>query len=338
VKLGLRESDSLSHEIFVAAGQRWCWRDVLAMVEYTGTLQPFLDEIAAGCAAETVAAENDCVPNDAQMQERSHDWRYAWNLVTAEETASWLAARFVDLEDLTTYILHQACRELGPASDAPAPTVADDVLPLLWPHAVFSGDLANYTIALIYRVLACTCTEPTAGTSLPPDFSDARFLTADTVDKYARLDAGYRQCAMATADDAECRRHLPGLRRHFMSFRLAGATFPRREAAREALLCTTADGESLSAVCERSNGRYTEFTARADELAVGDAQRLLSAMPGEYVGPIAAADGYQAVEVLEKIEPVPDDPVVLCQIRNRLVHNRLAPLIDTHVEYLIDLQ
>ena len=45
MKPGLRESDSLSHEIFVAAGQRWCWRDVLAMVEYSGTLQPFLDEI-----------------------------------------------------------------------------------------------------------------------------------------------------------------------------------------------------------------------------------------------------------------------------------------------------
>ncbi|MDP6449552.1 MAG: hypothetical protein QF773_01950, partial [Lentisphaeria bacterium] len=297
-----------------------------------------LDEIAAGYAAETVAAENDCVPNDAEVQERSHDWRYAWNLVTAEETASWLAARFVGLEDLSTYILHQVCRELDPAPLVPTPTVANDLLPLLWPHAVFSGGLANYTTALIYRVLACTCTETTAGTLLSPDFSDSWFLNADTVDKYARLDAGYRQCAIATADDAECRRHLPELRRHFLSFRLAGATFPRREAAREALLCTTADGEPLSAVCERSNGRYTEFTAHADELAAIDAQRLFSAMPGEYVGPIAAADGYQAVELLEKIEPAPDDPVVLCHIRDRLVRNHLAPLVDTHVEYLIDLQ
>ena len=338
VKPGLRESDSLSHEIFVADGQSWCWRDVLAMVEYTGTLQPLLAEVAAGCAAEAAAAESNCLPDDAEVQERSHDWRYTWDLVTAEETTSWLAARSVDLEDLSTYILHQACREQIPAPPAPVPEAADDVVPLLWPHAVFSGALANYTTALIYRVLACTCIEATAVTSLPPDCSDAWFFTADTVDKYARLDAGYRQCAMATADDTECRRHLPALRRHFVSFRLAGATFARREAAREALLCATADGEPLAAVCERSDGRYTEFTSRADELAAGDAQRLLSAMPGEYVGPIAAVDGYQTVEVLEKIEPVPDDPVVLCHIRDRLVRTRLAPLLDTHVAYLIDLQ
>jgi hypothetical protein len=338
VKPGLRESDSLSHEIFVAAGQRWCWRDVLAMVEYTGNLQSLLAEVAAGCAAEAAATERNCLPNDAEVQGRSHDWRYTWDLVTAEETANWLAARAVGLADLGTYILHQACRELGHAHPAPAPAAADDLVPLLWPHTVFSGTLADYASALIYRVLACTCSDAATATSSPPDFSDAWFLTADTVDKYARLDAGYRQCAMTTADDSECRRQLPALRRHFVSFKLAGATFAGREAAREALLCATADGEALSEVCERSDGRYREFTARADELAAGDAQRLLSAMPGEYVGPIAAADGYQALEVLEKIEPAPDDPVVLCHIRDRLVRNRLAPLLDTHVDYLIDLQ
>jgi hypothetical protein len=96
-------------------------------------------------------------------------------------------------------------------------------------------------------------------------------------------------------------------------------TLPDEDAAREAALCVRHEGEALDAVA----GRAATFIHRdqpfLEDLDLMLRPAVLSAQPGELLGPLPAADGFRIAIVDRKIPPSPDDDAVMARARSAVI-------------------
>ena len=87
----------LDYRLFVVDGRCCTWRDALGFFELSGDLAAFVDQLYDGVVAEDFVSDIDRLPGPAQVQDASHESRYAANLITADETAAWLATHSLSL-------------------------------------------------------------------------------------------------------------------------------------------------------------------------------------------------------------------------------------------------
>jgi hypothetical protein len=104
-------------------------------------------------------------------------------------------------------------------------------------------------------------------------------------------------------------------------------TFDDEDAAREAALCVREDGMALAEVGLRAGVEVGEHRLMLGDTGPTLANALLSARPGEFVGPVASGDGYVLVLVEDKIQPSLDD----LEIRQRLEQEAARRAIEREV-------
>ena len=108
--------------VFAAGDERIDATDVVDAAWFRGDLQPFWREFLAGIACERLADEEGSEPDSEALQTLSEDFRYAHDLITAEETDAWLISRNLTLNDLTDYANRRYWRER-----AIAPSGVEDI-------------------------------------------------------------------------------------------------------------------------------------------------------------------------------------------------------------------
>ena len=252
------------------------------------------------------------VPGDTDVHAAATAFRYAHDLISAEEFLKWLRERGLTVADLAGFLRRRLLREAATSSDAataPAPSAVDDerLAEILWTEAICSGRLASLAAAagdlLVAGVLAA---RRDAGRvtrrDVPSDVLDraasdaasglADRSRAELETRLARLDE--LQLAMARLRDeldepAALERVIAAHGLEWLGVSGIELEFTTEGAALEAELMLGVDGLDAETVSRLAAGRCGGPPRQRQLLIAHAAPQLASSLaacaPGEVVGP-----------------------------------------------------
>ena len=285
--------------LFTVAGRTFGWEDVLLAAELRGELGLLERQTRQGLACvRRLMAEAGIVPAEA-VRAAATVFRYDRNLLAAEELEAWLDARGLSVADWNGYLRRLLLRERWVDEleriESEFAVADEEVEAALLAEAVCSGFLRREAEQLAEDAALA------AADDAVEDSSDRRTLIADL----ARGAEAARSRVPSPPDvEREVAAHaLDWIRIEAETLELADA-----EAAREAALCVRVDGRPLTEVADECG-----VPANALVLYLGDAApelrgALVSARPGELIGPVEHGAGHMLVQVGAKTEPSAEDP------------------------------
>jgi len=100
--------------LFHAGQSAYTVDDAVAYAVFAGAIDDALGDTLALAAAEDRADEAGFEPSEGDLQQSSEAFRYAHELITAGETEEWLTSRGMTLDDFSSQLYQQACRERYP--------------------------------------------------------------------------------------------------------------------------------------------------------------------------------------------------------------------------------
>ena len=332
-------------------------KDVIEAAQFRGELRLPWKELLERSACETASDSNP--PDDTLLQRMSEEYRFERDLITAEETESWLAERGLTLDDFGDYLLRHHLNECSGKQTASAMidycTASQELRDLLRVELLLGGEFDRMAVRLSWRIAALHC----SGHELTSDLIDPerrRFLERFGLDdarlgewlarlgcdqtwlnEMVELESAYRrQCeTLCTTQTRE--RTLSMLRLTLTRLDLETIEVESRETAREAFLCVSEDGISMAEVA--SEGRYPYHRAEVvlEDLPVASQRQILCAAPGEVLDPMQHGDGFQLVRLVRKIDPDLSNPEVSERVERQILESHFSELAAKWVRWMIPL-
>src|SRR6266481_6446701 len=109
------DSRSASGRLVISSGgQEYSVRDVVDAAWFRGELDSSWSRLLHEVACDALADERDLEADGDLLQTMSEEFRYGRDLLTAEETEKWLAARDLTEEDFSAYFLRRYWHEQFP--------------------------------------------------------------------------------------------------------------------------------------------------------------------------------------------------------------------------------
>ena len=258
--------------VFSAGERTYAWLDVVQAAETRGEVATLEEDLGAG-----VAALEGLDLAAAEVEAAGIEFRRRLGLLAAEEMEAWLSHWEITVSDWTGFLRRRLARERSP--DAVGGQLGD----ALWPEAVCTGALGRWAWALAARAAA-------GGENDDPDAYDELVRRANTPEARAKaLESKQMDWLRVECDLLE---------------------LPAEGMAREAALCVREDGLSLDEVAGRAGVQVAERAFLLMDAPTELADPLLSARPGDLVGPVSSGDAFFVALVRDKRAPTPDDPAI----------------------------
>ena len=277
--------------------------DVVVAAHFRGELQDSWRRLLARVAADEEAADRDFEADDDALQELSDSFRSDRDLITAEETESWLEKRGLTLEDFNDYFVREYWGgALGAKVEAEMidyVDASDEQRELLTVELLLSGDFDRMATALSWRVAAhrAAVGGPIEGAAISAErvlflkaaeLDEEKLATwlhgvgrdAGWLEEMLALNAAYRRAQATLVTDELCRAELAARRIQFAQIDVETIELESRNAASEALLCVRNDGMSLAEVAAESSYPHHRATLLLEDLPANLHERVLCAAPG----------------------------------------------------------
>ena len=265
--------DAVGERPVFSAGERtYAWLDVVRAAEARGDVGAVEQDLSAGVAAL------DGIELDASDVEAAGvEFRRGLGLLAAEEMEAWLSHWEITARDWLGFLRRRLARELAPDAADGEPGAA------LWSEAVCSGALGSWAWELAGRAAA-------GGEHGDPGAYDELMRRTNTPEARAKvLESKQMDWLRVDCDLLE---------------------LPVEGMAREAALCVREDGLSLDDVAGRAGVQVAERAFLLMDAPTELADPLLSARPGDLVGPVSSGDAFLVALVRAKRAPALDDPAI----------------------------
>jgi hypothetical protein len=315
--------------VFATASRTWTWSDVFLAARLWGEWDGLLEATRPATA-----------PPEA-VKQAGRDWRVARRLIAGDELKDWLAGRNLTLADWNDYIR----RAIGvrPAGAAPQPDV-------LWAQGACSGTWDGVSERLSARAAAWEeAGAPTAPGPPPPAWfaqmppaPDAEQIgiagptVALRAEQLWSAEAAFaRLCATAAASDAVASAvtaHNVDWLRVDCDWLEAGD----ENVAREAALLARVDGLALPDVAQRAGLPLDPRRIYVGDLDAALQPALMSAAPGDLIGPLSPGNGsgpWLLACVREKVVPTLDDPDIRARAEDAVVGAAVRRAVEQHVSW-----
>jgi len=346
----MSSTESVSpHDLIVCAcgTQEYTARDAIDAAIFRGELEDTWQKFLRHVAAEERADELELELDESAIFAAAEEFRYRYDLITAEETEAWLANRCLTFDDFSDYFARQYC--IGAVDEGVSPkqieyaSAPPELREVFVAESILSGELNDMTTKLTWRLAArCAGKEPTPETiaseeqkllhriGIPP------LQLAGWLEKLERgsqwlngmlaIEAAYRaQCDGLLVPEAR-QRELIALRLHLTRFEIEVIELESRNAAKEALFCVREDGMSMEEVATEERYPFRRADFFLGDLPVDVQQKYLSVSPGDVLEPIPHGEGFELCRIIKKIEPRPDDPSVESRVDQRLLDEYFSEL------------
>jgi hypothetical protein len=312
---------ALERPVFEVADRGYRWRDVVDAARARGDWQRIEQRAREGMACARQADASGDRLGRREVEDAADRWRYARNLLAADETEQWLARWGLEVEDWLEYVRRSLLRDRWstrlPSIAAGRPVSDEDVQTAVWAEAVCSGELERLaeTLAELIAVHARVSGDaPAAGAAAEIEASQdslrAEVLTGEAVE---------RELA---------RHHLEWTRVDCCCLLV-----PDEGVAREAAMCVREDARDLRDVASDAGlavqGR--SFHLDGSEPIIGD--HLLGARPGDLVGPLALDEGFLVCLVLDRVPPSMAAPLVRRRAEARVVRAAVEKEVASRVRW-----
>ena len=349
-----RESVSHYDLVVCACGnQEYTARDAIDAAIFRGELDVEWKEFLHRVEAERRGDELDLDLDESAISSAAEAFRYEHDLITAEETETWLANRGLSFDDFSDYFTR----------DYYASTLHEDIVPdeieytsasselrqVFVAELILSGELDEMAKELMWRLTAfCAEGEPTSDAISAQErhFLDRNGIESSQLANWLKgvgrdskwfnemlaIEAAYqRRCSTLLVPHAR-QRELVALRLPLTRFETEVIELESRDAAQEALFCVREDGMSMEEVAVEGRYPYRRVDFLLEDIPIDVQQRFHSVSTGNVLEPVARGDGFELCRVMKKIEPQPDDPRVKSRIDQRLLERHFSELTSKYVE------
>lgn len=285
--------------LFTVDGRTYAWEDALLAAELRGELDALERQTRQGLAClRRLEAEEGAPPAEA-VRAAATVFRYERNLLAAEELEAWLDAHELTVADWNGYLRRLVLRERWldelERIEAEFAVGDDEVEAALAAEAVCTGFLRR-------------AAEQLAEDAALAAADDAVEDSPDRTTLIAALAKGAEAVRSRPPTTPEIEREVAAHALDWIRIEAETLELTDAEAAREAALCVRVDGRPLADVADDCGVPANElvlYLADADpELRTA----LVSASPGELIGPVERAAGHMLLQLKEKAEPSADDP------------------------------
>lgn len=327
----------LRQEVFRTESRVFLWEDVVLAAELRGDWKSVKERALESLAllALVDAGTEAAIPED-EIDGAADEFRYERDLITAEELERWLARWRLDAGIWLDWINARLLRERTPDVVLPAEQQRDPrrVEKAVLAEAVCSGELERLARQLAVRVAIGERERERERTQLSDEDPARAGTIGERREVLAHLEQAYERFReeILTRDAlvARVRAHVTDwtrIDRRVLRFRT-------RDAAREAAMAVREDGVDLGTLAEEIGESTEDGVAFLDESEPEARDLLLSAHPGELVGPVGVGDEFVLVSVRARTPPAPDDPEVMERAASSLLEARVAREVDDRITWI----
>jgi hypothetical protein len=315
--------NALCRTVFSVGPHSFDWADVVVAGHSWGRWTDLEHEVGEGLACQQLAESAGETLTSDEIEDAAREFRDERDLASAEEAEAWLAERDVSVPDLFEYLERRLMRSrlaarLGDMAgrDAADPEALERVIV----HAGFlSGLLERLAVDLAGRAAlaveggalderddaATGIASPSAIVGLaclPPQAFARKVL------RFARVESHHERLAREGGAPDAIESVIRDHQLEWMQAEFARLRFTDVGAAREAQMCLGVDGEDVAAVAAAARVGIEEVRAYLDSLAPAAAERLLSASPGEPLGPFESEGAFEILVLMSKHPPSAAEP------------------------------
>lgn len=342
--------------VFSIGDARYDWADVLVAAHLRGDWAGFETQIRQGLACQR-ALDDDDEGDEADphaVDAAAAEFRYARDLVSAEEAEAWLAEHGLTTETWLDYIERAVLRdehteELGELIER-YPATDDEVAALVWVDGMCSGMLASFAHALAARVVVGGPSSPAGFVLSPSDPppsphsslsgvvrrclpGHSHEIDGDRFKRLVALEQTFQLARAATPSQNLIRRQLAN---HWLEWVRVGARYVilgDEQAAREIALSIREDGRGLDEVAADARVEVQDRRAYLDALPPALRDPLLTAGRGDVLGPVPLDGRFAVLVVDDKVAPSLDDPDVLARATTAILDGWVEREITDRVRW-----
>ncbi|MDQ6860268.1 MAG: hypothetical protein M3032_03820 [Verrucomicrobiota bacterium] len=341
--------------VFTSETKPFAVRDIIDAAHFRGEVQRPWEELRARLAAEKHAEEAGAELDDPAVDAAAIEFRYKYDLITAEETEQWLEMRGMTLSDFSEYFARVYWgKTFRGRADAETPALheaSSEMRELLAVDLILGGEFDGMAERLAWRV-AASKNEQTLAEQL--EVQRERFTARSGLDgndngpwltglgrdqawleEMLAMEAAFqaRREKLLTREAAD--REIGALRLPLTRFDVETIEFESDDAASEAIWCVREDGMSMEEVAEEGRYPYRRAELLLEEIPDELQQKFLSVTAGTVLDPIEREDGFQVSRLVGKAEPNAADPVVQARIEDRILARHFAELTSKIIRWEI---
>lgn len=306
-------------QLFAVGETAYSWEDVRCHAVLTGDWAALERAVRAGLACVKHAAETgETVPRE-EISAAARTFRYARDLLAADDLKLWLARWQLDNEDWLAYLGRTVLRERW----------ADQLDAIVERHPVDSYE----TEAAIWPEGACSGAFDSFGRKLAERAAVGALLGIDADDVEALETAFDRFCSEAP-DRRRLEREIESNRLDWQRVTVDLLHVDDEDVAREAALCVTSDGMPLDDVARQTGAAVSRFSGPLDELDADLRAPVLGAAPGEVLGPIRLGEGFAVGVVHDRVQPSADDDETRRRAEASILRRTVVREVNDRVRWL----
>ena len=298
---------------FKVSGRDVTWRDVIVHARATGVWDTLERETSEGVAL--LHAHGSGVPASDEVRIAATEFRYAHNLVAAEELEAWLERWGLTVDDWMDHIRRTALRDAfasGPGSPSPVRSVEPEkVAARIWASAVCSGTLGHSAWDLA-GLLAVSAALTANGTVVEPARARAELRRRIVTEEALRTQVQSRALDWVRIDSAVL-------------------TFAREDAAREGLALLGQDGLTATEVARIAHASLEHRIDYIEDVEEDLKAMLIGSTKGDIFGPFENDGGWRVVVVDDKVPASLDDIEVLNRAAGSIVERAIQRETDERV-------
>ena len=308
--------------IFAIENQEFGWDEIVAAAQIWGEWNLFADSVRQSLACLRHAAQTGQLPTTARMREVATEFRYARNLISAEETHRWLQFWNMTVEDWMNCLRGRLLKQnwagqlteitrANPISDA-------EVERVVQMYAVCGRKLESWASRLAGH--AAVAANPNEGSHSPREL-------------IARIETEFERKRQQSITMKLIETKIATHRLDWIHYDCRYLWFDNETVGREAAWCVSEDGLSLDEVAADAHDEVRQWSFYADEIEASVRPYFLAARQGDLVGPLKLKSGYPLFSLLNKKMPHVDDPQILTRAEQAIVTSVTTQAINERVKW-----
>lgn len=316
--------------MFTVNGAEFGWDEIVAAAQAWGEWRPFVEQTRQSLACLALATETGQLPAGDEAREAAIAFRYAHNLISAEETQAWLGAWEMTVEDWMNYLRGQLLRErwLNRLKEIAAanPVSDEEVAEIIKKYAVFGDNFIEWARKLAGRAALA--------------FGAAGSVSIDSTGRAPRelieyIEAGFdeQRRLMVTPKMIEAR--IADHRLDWIRFDCRYIWFPEERIAREAACCVIEDGLTLDEVAYDARSVVQQWNFYLDEIEADARPHFLAAREGEWLGPMKIMEGFPLFSVNNKQMPSASDPQIRRRAEQAIINSLIEKAMNERVRWVM---
>jgi hypothetical protein len=315
--------------LFAVGDHEFGWDEIVIAAQVWGEWRPFVETVRQSLACLRLAAETRQLPSADELREAATAFRYARNLISAEDARSWLARGEMTVEKWLNYLRGQLLRERWAGRlkhiVAAHPISDEEVCEVIKDHAICGGELGEWAVKLAGRAAI-------AATIGRFDTGD-RHTGGSPLALVSHLETEFERQRKQAVTMKLIETKIADHRLDWIHFDCRYIWFPEKCIAREAFLCVREDGLSLDEVAYDARSVVQRWNFYLDEIEASARPHFLSAQAGDWLGPVQMIEGFPLFSVDAKTMPAAADERVRDRAEQAIVAGFMKQAINERVKW-----